>query len=114
MNSKNLEQMRGKRNICIYRLMPIIPTDSIDGLSFPRAAIGAFAAGPSETERQVIHLFDDFRDSLLRYYYRSVYPCRMERRSLRKYSWHSFGTSSWGNPAKTFAAGFFAWRTILL
>jgi RNA polymerase sigma-70 factor (ECF subfamily) len=67
MNSKNLEQMRGKRNICIYRLMPIIPTDSIDGLSFPRAAIGAFAAGPSETERQVIHLFDDFRDSLLRY-----------------------------------------------
>jgi RNA polymerase sigma-70 factor, ECF subfamily len=47
--------------------MPIIPRDSILGLPFPSTATGAVEAGPSETESQVIRLFDHFRDSLLRY-----------------------------------------------
>jgi RNA polymerase sigma-70 factor, ECF subfamily len=47
--------------------MPIIPMDSIESLPFPRAASGDSAARPSEPETQVISLFDDFRDSLLRY-----------------------------------------------
>jgi RNA polymerase sigma-70 factor (ECF subfamily) len=47
--------------------MRITRTDSIAGLSFPRAEAGAIAARPSETECQVIELFDHFRDSLLRY-----------------------------------------------
>src|SRR5271167_364958 len=47
--------------------MPSRPTVSIEELSFPRAATAAPAARPSEIEREVISLFDQFRNSLLRY-----------------------------------------------
>jgi RNA polymerase sigma-70 factor, ECF subfamily len=47
--------------------MPIRPTCSIDELSFPRAAAAASTARPSEIECEVISLFDQFRNSLLRY-----------------------------------------------
>jgi RNA polymerase sigma-70 factor, ECF subfamily len=47
--------------------MPIRLTDSINELSFPRAAPAASAARPSEIECEVISLFDQFRNSLLRY-----------------------------------------------
>ena len=47
--------------------MPITSTDSVDALHLPNAVTGAFAAGPSEIERQVLNYFDHFRDSLLRY-----------------------------------------------
>jgi RNA polymerase sigma-70 factor (ECF subfamily) len=47
--------------------MPIDPTDSLAGLPFPGAVTAAFAAKPSEIECEVVHLFDQFRDSLLRY-----------------------------------------------
>jgi RNA polymerase sigma-70 factor, ECF subfamily len=47
--------------------MPIRSSGSIEGLSFPGAATAAFSAGPSEVECEVIHLFDQFRNSLLRY-----------------------------------------------
>ena len=43
------------------------PTDAISGLLFPRAATDRSAARPTETECQVISLFEHFRDSLLRY-----------------------------------------------
>src|ERR1700683_5144420 len=43
------------------------PTDSINGLSFPTVADTALSAKPSEMEREVIELFDQFRDPLLRY-----------------------------------------------
>src|SRR5271167_4061283 len=49
------------------RSMPSRPTVSIEELSFPRAATAAPAARPSEIEREVISLFDQFRNSLLRY-----------------------------------------------
>jgi RNA polymerase sigma-70 factor, ECF subfamily len=43
------------------------PIDSIDELSFPVAATPAHAAKPTEIEREVLSLFDQFRDPLLRY-----------------------------------------------
>jgi len=43
------------------------PADSINGLSFPTVAEAAFSAKPSEIEREVIELFEQFRDPLLRY-----------------------------------------------
>lgn len=48
-------------------LMTNSPTDAISGLLFPRAATDRSAARPTETECQVISLFEHFRDSLLRY-----------------------------------------------
>jgi RNA polymerase sigma-70 factor (ECF subfamily) len=47
--------------------MPITPEDSMNELPFPRAITAAPAAGPCEIECEVICLFDQFRDSLLRY-----------------------------------------------
>jgi RNA polymerase sigma-70 factor, ECF subfamily len=43
------------------------PTDSINGLSFPTIADTAFSVKPSEIEREVVELFEQFRDPLLRY-----------------------------------------------
>ena len=47
--------------------MAIRSTDSIDGLAFSGEAATAFSATPSEIECEVIGLFDQFRNSLLRY-----------------------------------------------
>jgi RNA polymerase sigma-70 factor (ECF subfamily) len=47
--------------------MAIRSTDSIDGLAFSGEAATAFSATPSEIECEVIDLFDQFRNSLLRY-----------------------------------------------
>jgi RNA polymerase sigma-70 factor, ECF subfamily len=47
--------------------MPIRLTCSIDELSFSTSAAAASTARPSEIECQVISLFDQFRNSLLRY-----------------------------------------------
>jgi RNA polymerase sigma-70 factor, ECF subfamily len=47
--------------------MPIDPTDSLAGLPFPGAVAAAYTAKPSEIECEVVHLFDQFRGSLLRY-----------------------------------------------
>jgi RNA polymerase sigma-70 factor, ECF subfamily len=47
--------------------MPIRPTCSIHELSYSRAASAASTARPSEIECEVISLFDQFRNSLLRY-----------------------------------------------
>jgi|ERR1700728_405504 RNA polymerase sigma-70 factor, ECF subfamily len=43
------------------------PKDSVNALSFPNAAEAAHSAKPSEIEPEVIELFDQFRDPLLRY-----------------------------------------------
>lgn len=46
------------------------PTDSIadsNHLPFPATTDAAFSAKPSEIEREVMHLFEQFRNSLLRY-----------------------------------------------
>jgi RNA polymerase sigma-70 factor (ECF subfamily) len=43
------------------------PMDSINGLPFLTVADTALSAKPSEIEREVIELFEQFRDSLLRY-----------------------------------------------
>ena len=47
--------------------MAIRSTDSIDGLALPGEAAAAFSANPSEIECEVIGLFGQFRNSLLRY-----------------------------------------------
>jgi RNA polymerase sigma-70 factor, ECF subfamily len=47
--------------------MAIRSTDSIDGLTLSGEAAAAFSANPSEIECEVIGLFDQFRNSLLRY-----------------------------------------------
>jgi RNA polymerase sigma-70 factor, ECF subfamily len=64
---KNLEQKRGEGNIQIegLKLMPSI--DSFDELSFPATAGTAVSAKSSEIECEVLQLFDQFRDPLLRY-----------------------------------------------
>jgi RNA polymerase sigma-70 factor (ECF subfamily) len=43
------------------------PTDLITGQSFPTVDYAALSAKPSEIEREVLSLFDQFRDPLLRY-----------------------------------------------
>jgi RNA polymerase sigma-70 factor, ECF subfamily len=43
------------------------PIDSINELAFPIAADAALSAEPSEIEREVMDLFDQFRNPLLRY-----------------------------------------------
>src|ERR1700735_396376 len=43
------------------------PKDSVNALSFPNAADVALAAKPSEIEREVMELFDQFRHPLFRY-----------------------------------------------
>jgi RNA polymerase sigma-70 factor, ECF subfamily len=43
------------------------PTDSINERSFPNAADAALSAKPSEIEREVMELFEQFRDPLFRY-----------------------------------------------
>jgi RNA polymerase sigma-70 factor (ECF subfamily) len=43
------------------------PTDSINELPFPIAADAALAGKPSEIEREVMELFEQFRTPLLRY-----------------------------------------------
>jgi RNA polymerase sigma-70 factor, ECF subfamily len=43
------------------------PTDSIKELSFQNTADAALSAKPSQIEREVMELFEQFRDSLLRY-----------------------------------------------
>jgi RNA polymerase sigma-70 factor (ECF subfamily) len=49
--------------------MRMPPTDIADSndLAFPDAADAAFSAKPSEIEREVMELFEQFRDPLLRY-----------------------------------------------
>jgi RNA polymerase sigma-70 factor (ECF subfamily) len=47
--------------------MRIPPADSIAELSFPTAAIAAFPAEPSEIACEVMNLFEQFRNPLLRY-----------------------------------------------
>lgn len=41
--------------------------NSIDGLAFPGAAAARLPAGPSEIELEVMSMFDEFRNPLLRY-----------------------------------------------
>jgi RNA polymerase sigma-70 factor, ECF subfamily len=43
------------------------PTEAINELPFPRTATDAIPAKPSDIEREVINLFDEFRIPLLRY-----------------------------------------------
>src|SRR3984885_15680892 len=43
------------------------PTESIDGLPFPTVAETAPSERPSEIEREVMDIFEQFRDPLLRY-----------------------------------------------
>jgi RNA polymerase sigma-70 factor (ECF subfamily) len=43
------------------------PADSINRLPFPTLADAALAANPSQIEREVIELFEQFRDPLCRY-----------------------------------------------
>src|SRR5580692_12837222 len=43
------------------------PTDSIDGLPFPTVAETAPSERPSEIEREVMDLFEQLRNPLLRY-----------------------------------------------
>src|ERR1700733_5285109 len=45
----------------------MIPKDSISGLSSPTIARAVLSAKPSEVEREVVELFEQFRDPLLRY-----------------------------------------------
>jgi RNA polymerase sigma-70 factor (ECF subfamily) len=47
--------------------MPIPQADSIHELAFPASAGTGAAAKPSEAECEVIHLFEQFRNPLLRY-----------------------------------------------
>jgi RNA polymerase sigma-70 factor (ECF subfamily) len=43
------------------------PTDSTNDLPFPLASDAAFSSKPSEIEREVLELFEQFRNPLLRY-----------------------------------------------
>ncbi len=45
----------------------MLPSDSITELSFPSVADAAASAKPSEIEREVLELFDELRNPLLRY-----------------------------------------------
>jgi RNA polymerase sigma-70 factor, ECF subfamily len=57
----------GEEGIYIQGTMSILPIDSIQRLPFPRTEAVARSAGPSEDECEVIRLFDQHRNGLLRY-----------------------------------------------
>ena len=63
---KNHEQKWGERDISI-EVMPSNPPDLVIGLSLPATATVGHSNEPSEIEREVIGLFDQLRDRLLRY-----------------------------------------------
>jgi len=63
---KNHEQKGSKRDISI-EVMPSNPPDLVIGLSLSATASVGRSGGPSEIEREVIGLFDQLRDRLLRY-----------------------------------------------
>jgi RNA polymerase sigma-70 factor, ECF subfamily len=65
--SKNLEQKLDERNIQIEEFTGMPPFNSIDELPFPAAGADAAPATPSEIECEVMRLFEQFRDPLLRY-----------------------------------------------
>ena len=58
---------RGKNRIYILEHEHMIPKDSISGLSSPTIARAVLSAKPSEIEREVMDIFEQFRDPLLRY-----------------------------------------------
>src|ERR1700734_458453 len=45
----------------------MLPADSINGLSIPNVVEAALSAKPSEIEREIMELFEQFRNPLLRY-----------------------------------------------
>ncbi len=47
--------------------MSVVPAGLIRETPFPMAEDVVLSAGPSEIEGEVIHLFDQYRDSLCRY-----------------------------------------------
>jgi RNA polymerase sigma-70 factor, ECF subfamily len=68
--SNNPEQNWRKENIYISGIKRMAPADSIadsNDLPFSSTADAAFSARPSEIEREVMDLFDQFRNPLLRY-----------------------------------------------
>jgi RNA polymerase sigma-70 factor, ECF subfamily len=64
---KNIEQRRGERNIKIEEFTRMPSFDSINELSFSATGADVPAAGPSEIECEVMRLFEQFRNPLLRY-----------------------------------------------
>jgi RNA polymerase sigma-70 factor (ECF subfamily) len=64
---KNSEQKPGERNVQIAGLKEMPSIDSFDELSFQASAGPAVPAKPSEIECEVMRLFEQFRDPLLRY-----------------------------------------------
>jgi RNA polymerase sigma-70 factor (ECF subfamily) len=58
---------RGENRIYILEHEHMIPKDSISGLSSPTIAREVLSAKPSEIEREVMDIFEQFRDPLLRY-----------------------------------------------
>jgi RNA polymerase sigma-70 factor (ECF subfamily) len=58
---------RGENRIYILEHEHMIPKDSISGLSSPTIARAVLSAKPSEIEREVMDIFEQFRDPLLRY-----------------------------------------------
>jgi RNA polymerase sigma-70 factor (ECF subfamily) len=58
---------RGENRIYILEHEHMIPKDSISGLSSPTIARAVLSAKLSEIEREVMDIFEQFRDPLLRY-----------------------------------------------
>jgi RNA polymerase sigma-70 factor (ECF subfamily) len=64
---KNLEQQRRKRNIYLETEKLMVPMDSINEMLLPTSASIEVEARPSEIESDVLLLFEQFRNPLLRY-----------------------------------------------
>jgi len=64
---KALQRKRGKLHLQIDAITAMPPFDTIDDLPFPVTGAIAPAARPSEIECEVMRLFEEFRNPLLRY-----------------------------------------------
>jgi hypothetical protein len=80
-------------------------TDSINELPFPSAADAALSAKPSEIEREVLDLFEQFRDPLLRYALSFGIPAMTRRKLSRMCSSPSSDISNYADLGKIFMAG---------
>lgn len=105
----------GAKRICIEKgAVAMFPVGLIREISFPGEESVALPARPSEIECEVIRLFDQYRDSLLRYVLSFGLSAHDGEEIVQEVFLALFRHLRGGNRVETFPAGYFASRITLL